>query len=58
MYACRTGKQCIQRDKYCDGKVDCLDGSDELPECVCHKNGQFACHQGKQCIPRLEFGLI
>ena len=39
--------------RYCDGVADCSDGSDETPECRCHKSGQFACKRGGKCISRI-----
>ena len=45
-FACRNQKECITMTRYCDGVADCSDGSDEAPECRCHKRGQFACKRG------------
>lgn len=28
-FACRDGTKCLKREDRCDGKPDCLDGSDE-----------------------------
>lgn len=50
-FECKN-RQCIDRNKYCDGEVDCDDGSDERFECNCHKTGQFACRDERQCIAR------
>lgn len=50
-FACKSG-QCIDRKRYCDDVKDCDDGSDELHECKCHKNGQFACRGDNQCVSR------
>ena len=52
--------QCIPRGDYCDSKVDCDDGSDELFDCRCHVNGMFACAERlgdeteARCVPRLK----
>ncbi|VVC92753.1 unnamed protein product [Leptidea sinapis] len=36
-YACRSG-DCVRLDAYCDGEMQCLDGSDEPPHCtVCNR---------------------
>ena len=58
-FACKSG-QCIPRGAYCDAKVDCEDGSDELFDCRCHVNGMFACagrlgeEKEARCVPRLK----
>ena len=51
-WSCRNG-DCIAMSRYCDGVADCGDGSDEAPECRCHKHGLHACRRGGQCISRL-----
>ena len=28
-FACRDGSKCFKREERCDGKPDCMDGSDE-----------------------------
>ena len=28
-FACRDGSKCLKREERCDGKSDCVDGSDE-----------------------------
>ena len=33
-YPCRGGASCVPLDKYCDGKDDCGDGSDEPKFCT------------------------
>lgn len=37
---CKVGKQCVLPDKWCDYRVDCIDGSDEenCGELEFHKN--------------------
>ena len=58
-FGCKSG-QCIPRGDYCDSKVDCEDGSDELFDCRCHVNGMFACakrlgvEKEARCVPRLK----
>ena len=32
-FECEDGTQVVTRSRYCDGKVDCDDGSDEPQEC-------------------------
>uniref|UniRef100_A0A182FD41 Uncharacterized protein n=1 Tax=Anopheles albimanus TaxID=7167 RepID=A0A182FD41_ANOAL len=37
-YPCRGGASCVPLDKYCDGRDDCGDGSDEPKMCtVCNR---------------------
>lgn len=33
-FACRGGSLCLPLDKYCDGKDDCGDSSDEPKSCT------------------------
>ena len=56
-FACRNQKECIAMTRYCDGVADCSDGSDEAPECRCHKRGQFACKRGGHCVSRYCFNM-
>ncbi|XP_049628648.1 low-density lipoprotein receptor-like [Suncus etruscus] len=48
---CHNGKECITREKLCDGDVDCQDGSDE-ENCshICNRSGIFRCLLGDKCI--------
>lgn len=55
-FSCKN-RQCVSRDKYCNGVVDCDDGTDESFDCKCHVNGMFACHSGDQCVARLKVNL-
>ncbi|KAA3669918.1 uncharacterized protein DEA37_0013544 [Paragonimus westermani] len=51
-WMCRDG-QCVASHRFCDGRVDCRDGSDERePHCVSAdrcRPGQFLCRSG-ECI--------
>ncbi|KAF8561976.1 hypothetical protein P879_11285, partial [Paragonimus westermani] len=51
-WMCRDG-QCVGSHRFCDGRVDCRDGSDERePHCVSAdrcRPGQFLCRSG-ECI--------
>ena len=49
-YACKNS-ECIEKEEFCDGTVDCEDESDEFQGCSCHRSGQFACRNG-DCIAR------
>ncbi|CAH2097493.1 unnamed protein product [Euphydryas editha] len=55
-FNCFSG-DCVPREKKCDGKRDCKDGSDEdfcvtpVPEVVCNETHQFMCADGLDCLP-------
>lgn len=48
-FECRSDHQCIPLEKYCDGKNDCADESDELM-CCC-ADIEFECRSDHRCIP-------
>ncbi|XP_028156435.1 low-density lipoprotein receptor 1-like isoform X2 [Ostrinia furnacalis] len=56
-FQCLEGS-CIPQDAYCDGKIDCPEGSDEnfcphhLPDPeFCNKTHHFLCNDKLKCIP-------
>ncbi|XP_059055987.1 putative vitellogenin receptor [Achroia grisella] len=56
-FPCQSGG-CILQAKYCDGNVDCPDGSDEhfcpdhVPDAkLCNQSHQYLCADHKKCIP-------
>lgn len=53
-FRCSSSDECLELSHKCDGKIDCLDKSDE-ENCAVHvvkcDATQFLCHDGKQCIP-------
>ena len=39
---CDDGKSCIMKYKFCNGRVDCADGSDEkTSRCIASTTGKF-----------------
>ena len=53
MFRCADGQKCIPIQWKCDFSPDCLDGSDEPPDCpqITCQASQFTCHQSQKCIP-------
>ncbi|KAI3389567.1 hypothetical protein SNEBB_009857 [Seison nebaliae] len=50
-FRCRNGR-CISNTLKCNGKSECLDGSDEIncPRVVCNLTSHFQCVSDKRCI--------
>eukprot|EP00118_Oscarella_pearsei_P022300 m.255045 g.255045 ORF g.255045 m.255045 type:complete len:1679 (+) comp40390_c1_seq5:372-5408(+) len=48
---CRDNSYCIPSTMRCDGRYNCLDGSDEIDGCLC-KADEFTCRSG-DCIQNL-----
>ncbi|KAI8495123.1 hypothetical protein Bbelb_271090 [Branchiostoma belcheri] len=46
---CRDGEACLLAWKWCDGRVDCTDGSDE-ESCVDCPLGYLQCRDGEACL--------
>ncbi|KAL5269382.1 hypothetical protein ACHWQZ_G003018 [Mnemiopsis leidyi] len=62
LFFCADGLGCISWDRLCDGKQDCMDGSDE---CFCTGVGIFHSEEieGRLCMPEYEedycgFGMV
>ena len=53
MFRCADGQKCILMKWKCDFSPDCLDGSDEPPDCpqVTCQAKQFTCQESQKCIP-------
>ena len=54
LFQCADGQKCIPISKRCDFSPDCLDGSDEPPDCpkVTCQAKHFTCEKSKKCIPQ------
>nr|AYA29178.2 vitellogenin receptor [Samia ricini] len=57
-FSCIDGVGCIFKTQYCDGNIDCEDGSDEnfcldhkLDVEFCNETHQFMCDDKSRCIP-------
>lgn len=48
-FQCGNGL-CMSHKHWCNGVMDCPDGSDELPNCKCLES-QFQCVESGECIP-------
>ncbi|XP_071481912.1 uncharacterized protein [Diadema antillarum] len=60
-YLCLDGTQCIPYSQYCDGLIDCNDGSDEPSFCSlapCNYTTEYACDDQTQCYPHYKFVTV
>ena len=53
-FKCDTSRECIPRTQFCDGQINCDDGSDEA-QCTCTPD-QFHC-ANLECISRNQFKI-
>ena len=54
-FKCDTSRECIPRTQFCDGQINCDDGSDEA-QCTCTPD-QFHC-ANLECISRKPFEIV
>ncbi len=59
-FPCDQGLLCIPKARWCDGRYDCMDKTDEV-KCppykkppICSTEREFTCSNGRICIPKVK----
>jgi len=52
VFSCKGGRECVSRDKVCDGRKDCPEGSDEDPSMCAtwHCGNGVRCEESNACL--------
>ncbi|CAL8127285.1 unnamed protein product [Orchesella dallaii] len=54
LFLCKYGKECVSAGQVCDGNFDCLDASDEFPNCEMSCNKTLCAHK---CLPNPDLSI-
>ncbi|KAM8873175.1 uncharacterized protein ACB058_004818 isoform 2-T2 [Synchiropus picturatus] len=50
---CKGTSICLERDRLCDGRLDCPAGDDEFCRTACPSKDDFQCMDGRSCVSKM-----